>query len=563
MKSLAARKVIFSVYPFTAEYKDNIEKNIPFQYEYIDLSTVRKSGAVKTVLFFIRLKCDHLLLAHEASESKELMSVLTALSLFSRAKKIYGLNEKLEWERISRLSISKSLLQIIGATISGIFVLFNAVISIKVCKRRAKTIPMREDISSILYLNLNLWYGVKVGGSVGHIAGVANDFDKRGYSVSYAAISDSSSLRGSIRRLLLKSPTSFGLPPEINSYRFDQHNYNILLKAIATIKPSFIYQRLSVCSYIGAKLSQKLRIPLIVEYNGSEVWIAKNWGRPLVFHKTAKNAEDLMLKAANVVVTISNVLRDELIERGVPPEKIACYPNCIDPDFFDPNRFSIEEKMSLRKKIGVFEDTRLLTFLGTFGQWHGVDVLAKGICELVKFNSEFLDKYKVKFLLIGDGLKMMDVRNILHAGNAEHYCLLTGLIPQQEAPYYLAVSDILISPHVRNPDGTPFFGSPTKLFEYLAIGKPIIASDLDQIGEVLHNSIKTSVVESIENVKANKRVAVLIEPGNASELVSAIKMLVEDTELQSILGENSRNLALEKYTWNRHVKEILNTLQKS
>ncbi len=56
---------------------------------------------------------------------------------------------------------------------------------------------------------------------------------------------------------------------------------------------------------------------------------------------------------------------------------------------------------------------------------------------------------------------------------------------QSEAPTYLAISDIVVSPTVPNPDGSPFFGSPTKLFEYMAMGKPIVASDLDQIGEVL------------------------------------------------------------------------------
>ena len=50
-----------------------------------------------------------------------------------------------------------------------------------------------------------------------------------------------------------------------------------------------------------------------------------------------------------------------------------------------------------------------------------------------------------------------------------------------------ATSDVLVSPHVANADGTPFFGSPTKIFEYMGLGKPIVASDLNQIGEVIEH----------------------------------------------------------------------------
>ena len=67
----------------------------------------------------------------------------------------------------------------------------------------------------------------------------------------------------------------------------------------------------------------------------------------------------------------------------------------------------------------------------------------------------------------------------------EKYITLTGMIFFIRVSQYLAAYDILVSPHVPNSDGAPFFGSPTKLFEYMTTGKGIVASNLDQIGEVL------------------------------------------------------------------------------
>ena len=81
-------------------------------------------------------------------------------------------------------------------------------------------------------------------------------------------------------------------------------------------------------------------------------------------------------------------------------------------------------------------------------------------------------------------MRMPDAREIAAKSNVTEECLFTGLIPQEKGPQYLAVADILVAPHVPNPDGTPFFGSPTKLFEYMAMGRGIVASNLDQIGEV-------------------------------------------------------------------------------
>jgi glycosyltransferase involved in cell wall biosynthesis len=104
--------------------------------------------------------------------------------------------------------------------------------------------------------------------------------------------------------------------------------------------------------------------------------------------------------------------------------------------------------------------------------------------------------------------------------------------------------DILAAPHVPNADGTRFFGSPTKLFEYMAMGRAIVASRLEQIGEVLEDG----------------RTAVLVPPADEAALARAIVELAGDPGRRAGLGAAARRRALEKHTWQAHVGGILDAL---
>src|SRR5260370_35177098 len=113
-------------------------------------------------------------------------------------------------------------------------------------------------------------------------------------------------------------------------------------------------------------------------------------------------------------------------------------------------------------------------------------------------------------------------------------------IPHGSVRAHLNAADILVSPHVPMPGGTPFFGSPTKLFEYMAMGKAIVASALDQIGEVLEHG----------------RTALLVKPGDPGELVEAIKRLAANERLRIELGRNVRETALERHTGRQNARRV-------
>ncbi|HEY3541212.1 MAG TPA: glycosyltransferase family 4 protein [Gaiellaceae bacterium] len=396
--------------------------------------------------------------------------------------------------------------------------------------------PRRADSSleRVLYLNANLWFGVTAGGSVAHVAGVVNGLAHRADAVELATAPAPVGIdeRVAVRRL--RPPKRYALPVEANLYRFGR---GVPAQLRDIVQPTLVYQRHSVGSYAGAVLARRHDVALVLEYNGSEVWVARNWGRPLRYEQLALAAEEASLRHAHLVVTVSRALADELVARGVDESRVVWHPNGVDADAFDPRRFTDAQRAALRDRYGIADDATVVTFVGTFGQWHGVDVFARAIRD----GAAWARRENVRYLLVGDGLTMPTVRSELEG--LGDITTIAGLVPQSEAPLHLAASDILVSPHVPNVDGSPFFGSPTKLFEYMAAAKPIVASDLDQIGDVLRDDL-----------------AVLVRSGDPGDLLRGLKALVADPGRRARLAERSRQRVLERYTWTHHVDAILERL---
>jgi glycosyltransferase involved in cell wall biosynthesis len=113
--------------------------------------------------------------------------------------------------------------------------------------------------------------------------------------------------------------------------------------------------------------------------------------------------------------------------------------------------------------------------------------------------------------------------------------------PHAEMPEYLAACDVLVSPHGKQADGGEFFGSPTKLYEYMASGRPIVASNLGQIADVLTDG------ES----------ALLVPPDDPEALARAIVRLIDDACLRARLGRNARAAAEAHHTWRRNAERVL------
>lgn len=388
------------------------------------------------------------------------------------------------------------------------------------------------DAIRIGYLRSTPSPGTLAGGAATHINGFVNAAVELGARVN--VISNDRIAGLDETRLTLVDPEPVGT----TRAAFDLRNNLIFsagaLREIERASVDLIYQRYGRFTWAGVEASIRTGAPLFLEYNGSEVWIGKHWDRsgmlPLL-----ERFERLNLSAAARIFVVSDVERHNLLQAGIADEKIVVNPNGVDVETFRPGVGGA----AVRNELRVGEEETLAGFVGTFGPWHGVLALAEAITMLP-------EDCGVRFLLVGAGRFRDEVERIITAAGRERQVIFTGHVDHGRVPALLDACDILLSPHVPLEDGSEFFGSPTKLFEYMAMGKGIVASRLGQIGDVL----------------ADEETALLVEPANARALAEAILRLSASREFRERLGASARHEAIAEHTWKHNAGRVIDSYRE-
>lgn len=395
--------------------------------------------------------------------------------------------------------------------------------------RPALTAP--DGPVEFLYLRATPAAGAMVGGSTSHIAGMVGGLAELGHRVRFIANDVLPGIDASVTPVeVIASSPRFGTQRALfevwNAFVFAAGAFGRARRARADV----LYQRYSRFNWTGALLALLLRKPFFLEFNGSEVWVAENWD-PVGQRGLLAAVERLNLLAADRVFVVSEVLGRDCERAGVDRSRVVVNPNGVDPDRFRPHAGGD----AVRARLGL-EGRTVAGFVGTFGPWHGVVALAEAIARLAREAGP-----DVVFLLVGDGDQRPRVERILEESGARDRVIFTGRVAHDEVPAYLDACDILLSPHVEMPDGSDFFGSPTKLFEYMAMGKAVAASRLGQIEDVIEDGVT----------------GLLLPPGDVEALAGAIGRLASDADLRARLGIAAREAVVREYTWLRNAERVI------
>jgi glycosyltransferase involved in cell wall biosynthesis len=233
------------------------------------------------------------------------------------------------------------------------------------------------------------------------------------------------------------------------------------------------------------------------------------------------------------VITLNSVARAIFLKNGFSPERVIVAHDAVDLNFFSE---PIKSK-KLRHELYLPPEKKIATYVGRF-QTMGME---KGIGEILKAARLLLDEKNLHFLFIGGPLSLATEykKQIQSWGLDLTRFEFRDRVPPTEVAKYLRVSDVLLMPFPKNPH-YEINMSPLKMFEYMASGVPIVASDLAPIRDIL----------------THEETALLCAAGDEKSLATCLKRALHDEKTCSKIAQNAKEAA-KAHTWDQRAKRIL------
>ena len=160
--------------------------------------------------------------------------------------------------------------------------------------------------------------------------------------------------------------------------------------------------------------------------------------------------------------------------------------------------------------------------------------------------------------MVGDGPLLEPLKKSLE--KLKDKIIFTGLVSHDDGRHFLSACDVFLCPTQRESIDLPFFGSPTKLFEYMSLAKPVIASGIEQLEEVISPAL--FVQDLFESKVVKNEVGILANWNSDDEFFRACLWVLSNKNMLDLLGQNAREKILNNYTWKIHVKKMEEFIDK-
>lgn len=304
----------------------------------------------------------------------------------------------------------------------------------------------------------------------------------------------------------------------IRAFTFSINAFFICSLYLLRNKCDLIYERDHAFG-TGCNLTLLFNIPVIMEVNG----ISNETGRlPKPIAKVINLVLHNRYSIATHIVTVTPQLKEFLqLNYNLAPDKVSVVENGANIDIFKPMN-----KEDALKKLDLNSAFKYVCFVGHLAPWQGVEYLIK--------SSPFVlsECPNTKFIIVGDGPKLDELKKLVDTLNISSNYIFTGYVDYEKVPVYINASNICVAPFVIERNDKIGL-SALKIYEYLACGKPVVASK----------------IKGIEELLATSNGGISVTPEDVCDLGENIVKLLQDEKLAQKMGTEGYKFIRNHHSW--------------
>ena len=289
------------------------------------------------------------------------------------------------------------------------------------------------------------------------------------------------------------------------------------------------YERFASFQVLGRSL-QRNRIPWILETNALMYVEAAADRRSIYLVSLARRIERRAYQDCDVLICVSQSLKEAILQEAViDPDKILVVPNAVDVEFFDPAR---------HEPVRLFSEPTI-GFVGNLVRWQALDLLLRALSALRQEGIHY------ELVVVGDGPQREEWENLAESLGLGEHAKFTGRVPRMEVPGYMAGFDIGYSGQVPLNLGSMYL-SPLKLYEYMAMARPVVAAAFDDARRLLDST----------------NAGYLYKAADAEDLGRALRRAYTERSLWAEMGRRARLEVAANHSWVARIDALLPEVKK-